>query len=102
MTRPQVNQVTINDLIADVDFREFWAETLKGIRKFNMNEAMLVEIHKPKPRVGNIDAINSQAALDMHRLEGSLEVWETILNLNSVKVEVVEEEDQDDEGDTSL
>lgn len=89
------NQLTLEELRSDPEFREFWRETLIGIRRFGLNEAMLVEIHRPKPRVGNINDINSQAALDMHRLEGSLEVWETLLELNASKVAPPEQNDED-------
>lgn len=92
------NQITLDQLRSNPEFRDFWAETLKGIRKFNMNEAMLMEMHRPKQRVGAIDDINSQAALDMHRLEGALEVWEALLDLNSFKVV----EDTNDSGDDSI
>jgi hypothetical protein len=80
------HQLSLEDLREDPEFREFWSDVLKGIRKFGLNEAMLGFIHRPKQRVGTIDHINAQAALDMHRLEGSLEVFETLLYLIDDKV----------------
>lgn len=79
--KPIANLVKLEELRQDPEFREFWAGTLKGIRAFNMNEAVLAHAHKSKFRVGDINAINGQAALDMHRLEGILELWETLLTL---------------------
>ncbi len=95
MQRPISHQLELEDLTQDLEFREFWNEVLKGIRRFGLNEAMLSKMHRPKPRVGNINDINSQAALDMHRLEGSLETWETLLYLTSDPVKQDEEADEE-------
>jgi hypothetical protein len=91
-TKPAKHQVSLEDLQEDPEFREFWGEVLKGLRKFSVNEAILGFIHRPKQRVGTIDHINAQSALDMHRLEGSLEIWETLLYLTSEKVQPVQVE----------
>lgn len=91
-TKPAKHQVSLEDLQEDPEFREFWGEVLKGLRKFSVNEAILGFIHRPKQRVGTIDHINAQSALDMHRLEGSLEIWETLLYLISEKVQPVQVE----------
>ena len=91
-TKPAKHQVSLEDLQEDPEFREFWGEVLKGIRRFGLNEAILGFIHRPKQRVGSIDHINAQSALDMHRLEGSLEIWETLLYLTSEKVQPVQVE----------
>ena len=97
--QPQVisNILTLDVLVTDPDFREFWHSTLAGMRKFGMNEAILAYMHSAKVRKGTIDAINAQAALDMHRLEGSLEIWEVLLNLLSEKVQApLPNENEDD------
>jgi len=97
--RPISHQIDLEDLKLDPDFREFWAGVLKGIRAYGLNEAVLGFIHRPKKRIGTIDAINAQAALDMHRLEGSLEIWETLLDLTTDPLPV---EDEDDNEETEL
>ncbi len=107
MTKPAVivnpkHQVELTDLVENPEFRDFWNEVLKGIRKHNMNEAVLGYIHRVKQRIGTIDQINSQAALDMHRLEGSLEIWETLLYLLSEKIKPLEVEAGDTDEDGGL
>lgn len=100
--RPLSNILTLEYLRDDPKFRDFWSETLKGIRQFGMNEAMLAYMHSPKVRKGTIDTINAHAALDMHRLEGSLEVWEVLLSLLEKKVEAPEVPDEEETATQSL
>lgn len=100
--RPSSSILTLEELRSDADFREFWGEVLKGIRTYGMNEAILSYLHAGKVRKGNIDAINAQAALDMHRLEGGLEIWEVLLRLLDEKAPLLEapQGDEDDQTET--
>lgn len=73
--------VTLNDLAKDRVFRAAWDEVLRIFKQFNLNEIVLDEIYRPKTRAGFADELNKQAAIDMWRLEGSLEIWQRLLGL---------------------
>ena len=80
------NSVVLAGLQANEEFRVDWAEVLRIVHKYKMNEAILMHIHSPQRRIGTIEQINAVAALDMHRLEGKLEIWEILLGLLDDKV----------------
>lgn len=88
---------TLTDLLDEQDFKKFWVDTCRGIDSFRVEEAVLDFVHRPKPRVGNAEELNTQAAIDMWRLEGALELWEKLTGLLYEKIK-----DQEIEDDSSI
>lgn len=102
MTRAISHQISFEELKQDHEFIMFWDEVLKGIRRFGMNEAMLGYVHRAKQRMGDINQINAQSALDMHRLEGSLEIWEKLLYLTSEPLPMSDLKTEDEDEETTI
>lgn len=75
----RINAVTLEQLAVSTEFREFWASTLKGIESFRLNEAVLLHLSSARKRAGTVLEVNAQAAIDMWRLEGGMELWDMLL-----------------------
>lgn len=84
--------MTLEKLKGDPDFREMFTKFLANVDAYRLNEAILEEIYSPKKRAGTADELNKQAAIDMWRLEGSLEIWQILITLLDERPAEVEEE----------
>lgn len=84
--------MTLDKLKSDKDFRAMFTAFLQDVEAYRINEAILEYIYEPKKRVGSADELSKQAAIDMWRLEGSLEIWQTLLTLLDERPEIVNEE----------
>lgn len=74
-----LNAHTLEALKIDGEFRAVWSEVLKEIERFRLNEAILQYITTPKLRKGEADELGKQAAIDLWRQEGMLELWEILM-----------------------
>jgi hypothetical protein len=96
----QINQITLQRLNEDPDFREFWAGVLKGIHTFRLNEAILNHVYKAAPKAGSADELNKAAAIEFWQTQGALMLWETLMNdTGNPLVKVKEEESLTYEGE---
>lgn len=64
------------------DFKLQWDKVLKTISEYRLNEVVLAFITRKRSRIANAaQDLNVQAAIDLWKQEGALEVWEFIKTL---------------------